>query len=82
MLFHSMRFRNVAINVKVPRRLGHLHNDAIHLICDGYLTSQPTKFSQAEGHVQHVLLVLGRVGQLIVHVLGEDQMASAARTDS
>ena len=75
-----MRLGFVPIHIKIARRFGHLQDDTLHGGRDRDLTSQATGFGQTKGHVQHIFFVLGRLGQLIVQVGGQNQMASTTRT--
>src|SRR5204862_1043003 len=54
------------------------HGQPVKLLGDDDLTAEPRRYGQAEGEVEHVLLVLGGVLQQFVPVRVDDNMAGRA----
>ena len=70
----------MSVDIKVPCGGGQSHVNVIMLRCEPHLTAQSACAFQPEGHVQHIVLLLLRGRQCVVHVLREDALAGRART--
>ena len=69
----------MSIDVKVPRSRRQPELPAVHLLRERDLAAQPAGLLEAEGHVEHVLLLLGGGFEGGEEVVGEDGVAGGAR---
>lgn len=63
-----VRLRYVTVDVEIPSSLRYLYIYAVMILRKYNLTTQPGRWFQAEGHVQHVLLVLAWLRKGVVKV--------------
>src|ERR1700761_5313212 len=64
--------------LRVARAGGQAHGQAIQLLADDDLAAEAGSLGQAEGEVEHVLLVLAGLGQQVVPFVLDDDMAGRA----
>lgn len=77
-----MWFGHMTVDIEIPSRLGHFPNHSFHILCDGNLTAESTRFCQTKRHVQHVFFIFRGFGQGIEHVWRQNDMTGTASTNA
>ena len=61
----------MAVDIKVPRRLGQFHDLAVEARVDAQLAAEPRRRLEAEGLVKHIFLAVVRVVAVVLQLIEE-----------
>ena len=70
--------RRRTVHEHIPRRSGESDGHAVKVLRKLDLAAEATRVGEAERHVEHVVLVVGGLGELVEVFFGEDDMTSRA----
>lgn len=74
-LEENARSRKLTIHKHIPRRRWQRARNPVQFARDVHLASQTRGICKPERHVEHVVLVVVRLGQLVVELLRQDDVA-------